>query len=48
MPPGLRRPDELPAMLELLVSAVGEPVAAKVAGGNAMRYCARCLADSGR
>ena len=43
MPPGFRRPDELPAVLELLVGAVGEPVAAKVAGGNAMRVLSGVL-----
>ena len=43
MPPGLRRPDELPAVLELMVSAVGKPVAAKVAGGNAMRVLREVL-----
>jgi len=30
-------------VLELLVSAVGEPVAAKVAGGNAMRVLREVL-----
>jgi membrane dipeptidase len=43
MPPGHRRPDELPAALELLISAVGEPVAAKVAGTNAMRVLREVL-----
>jgi membrane dipeptidase len=37
MPSGFRRPDELPALLDLVAAAVGEPVAAKVAGGNALR-----------
>ncbi|HKA68518.1 MAG TPA: dipeptidase [Actinomycetes bacterium] len=43
MPAGLRRPDELPAVVELLVSAIGEPVAGKVAGGNALRVLREVL-----
>lgn len=37
MPPGLRRPEELPALLDLVVDAVGPGIAGKVAGGNAWR-----------
>lgn len=43
MPPGLRRPDELPPVLHLLAGAVGESVASKVAGGNAMRVLREIL-----